>query len=177
MAGKHMFDEFDDVEPFGSQRLERRDPHRSTSNQRVAISRLVARLYRGSSLPVRAQMVSSLLRPLGLLSLTGAASGAFRRLLQRDGRLGGSVSAEDVVQFTADQVSELTHFVHEVDPDALQQLLTQLTQNPLGMTALSAALLMLLHRRLQGGRPVGRLRKPDASPYSSDRTDGTPPRA
>lgn len=171
-----MLDEFDEVDPFASRRLERPGQLRSIARQRIAISRLVARLYRGSSLPVRAQMLSSLLRPLGLLSLAGVASGAFRRLLHRDDQLNGSVSAADVVQFTADQVSELTYFVHEVDPDALQQLLAQLTQNPLGMTALSAALLVLLHRRLQGAPPGGRSARPGASPSHIDGAGGPPHR-
>ena len=149
-----MLDEFDDVDSFAGPRFERAKPHRSIAGQRVAISRLVARLYRDSSLAVRAQMLSSLLRPLGLLSLVGVASGAFRRLLQRDGQLAESLSSPDVVKFTSDQVSELTRFVHEVDPGALQQLLEQLAQNPLGMTAVGAVLLMLLHRRLQGARSI-----------------------
>jgi hypothetical protein len=39
--------------------------------------------------------------------------------------------------------------VHEVNPNALQQLAEQLAQNTMGMTALSATAVVLLHRRLR----------------------------
>jgi hypothetical protein len=55
------------------------------------------------------------------------------------------------VRYSSDQILELTLFVHEVSPDALQQLAEQLTQGTTGMTALSAAALVLLHRKLRSG--------------------------
>lgn len=120
-----------------------------SSRQRFAIARLVSRMYRAANGAMRADMLAGLLRPLGILSLVAVASGAFARLLRRDGVVPDAISTEDIVRYSSDQILELTLFVHEVSPEALQQLAEQLAQNATGMTALSAAALVLLHRKLR----------------------------
>jgi hypothetical protein len=65
-----------------------------TSQQRFAIARLVSRVYRAANGAIRADMLASLLRPLGILSLVAVASGAFGRLLQRNGVVPDAISTE-----------------------------------------------------------------------------------
>src|SRR5512139_112840 len=52
---------------------------------RFVVASLISRAYRTASALLRADILSCLLRPLGLLSLVAVASGAFARLLQHDG--------------------------------------------------------------------------------------------
>ena len=146
-----MFDEFHDDQgnlPAAAQAIEDRS---AASRQQRVVARLLSRFYRASNPQVRAAMLSSLVRPLGLLSLVGVASGAFGCLLQRDGRFTGPVSPTDTLPYTPEQVGDLASFVHEVDPVVLQQLVEQLAQTTVGMTALSAAVLVILHRTLRIG--------------------------
>jgi hypothetical protein len=75
------------------------------------------------------------------------ASGAFARLVRRDGLVPDTISAEDIVRYSSEQIRELTMFVHEVNPDALQPLIEQLAQNGMGVAAVSTAALVMLHRR------------------------------
>ena len=72
------------------------------------------------------------------------------------------------MRFSSEQVRELTMFVHEVNPDALQPLIEQLAQNGLGIAALSTAALVMLPRTSRG--PSALSRKTDSS---LDRTLGS----
>ena len=116
------------------------------THRRFAIARVVSRVYRGANGAIRADMLAHLLRPLGLLGLVAVASGAFARLMRRDGIVPDTISAEDMVRYSSEQIRELTLFVHEVNPDALQPLVDQLAQNTMGVAALSTAALVLLLR-------------------------------
>jgi hypothetical protein len=116
---------------------------------RTACARLVARIYRSASEPMRADMLACLLRPLGTLSLVAVASGAFAGLLQRDGVAPDRVPVEEVARYSSEQILELAQFVHEVNPDALEQLAALLADSALGVTALSASALLLLYRRFR----------------------------
>ena len=116
------------------------------TQRRFTIARLVSRVYRAANGALRADMLAHLLRPLGLLGLVAVASGAFARLMQRDGLVPDTISAEDMVRYSSEQIQELTLFVHEVNPDALQPLVEQLAQSTMGVAALSTAALVLLLR-------------------------------
>jgi hypothetical protein len=144
-----MFDEFED--PASTSRLPMApgSSGHAITRQRAVVARLVSRVYRAANDAMRAEMLARLLRPLGILSLVAVASGAFARLLQSNGVVPDTISTADVVRYSSDQILELTLFVQEVNPDTLQQLAEQLAQNTMGMTALSATALVLLHRRLR----------------------------
>ena len=116
------------------------------SRKRSAIAKGVSRAYRAANDALRADMLRHLLRPLGALALVAVASGAFARLLRRDGLVPDTISAEDMVRYSSEQIRELTLFVHEVNPEALQPLVEQLAQGGMGMAALSTAALLILHR-------------------------------
>ena len=119
------------------------------ARHRHAAARLVSRVYRSASQPLRADMLVCLLRPLGTLSLVGVASGAFATLLQRHGAAPAILSVEEVARFSSEQIMELASFVHEVNPGVLEQLAALLAQNPMGVTAMSASALVLLYRRVR----------------------------
>jgi hypothetical protein len=119
------------------------------SRKRSAIARVVSRVYRVANDALRAQMLTHLLRPLGALALVGVASGAFARLVRRDGLVPDPISAEDMLRYSSEQIRELTLFVYQVNPDALQPLVEQLAQSATGFAALSTAALAMLHRSSQ----------------------------
>lgn len=123
----------------------------ANSHKRFEMARVVSRAYRGANDSLRADMLTQLLRPLGVLGLVAVASGAFARLVRRDGLVPDTISAEDRLRYSSEQIRELTMFVHEVNPDALQPLIEQLALNGMGIASLSAAALVMLHRR-SGGR-------------------------
>jgi hypothetical protein len=119
------------------------------ARKRSAIARVVSRVYRVANDALRAQMLTHLLRPLGALALVGVASGAFARLVRRDGLAPDPISAEDLLRYSSEQIHELTLFVYQVNPDALQPLVEQLAQSATGFAALSTAALVMLHRSSQ----------------------------
>jgi len=139
-------DEFED-DGFGARppMAPTADGH-ANAHKRFEIARVVSRVYRAANGALRADMLAHLLRPLGVLGLVSVASGAFARLVRRDGLVPDAIAAEDIVRFSSEEIRELTVFVHEVNPEALQPLIEQLAQNGMGIAALStAALVMLLH--------------------------------
>lgn len=124
------------------------------SRKRSAIARVVSRVYRVANDALRAQMLTHLLRPLGALALVGVASGAFARLVRRDGLVPDPISAEDMLRYSSEQIRELTLFVYQVNPEALQPLVEQLAQSATGFAALSTTALVMLHRSSRGRSAV-----------------------
>jgi hypothetical protein len=146
-----MPDEFDDPLAFPPPAARRGAGVDTTPRHRFAAARLVSRVYVAASAPLRADMLACLLRPLSTLSLVAVASGAFARLLQRDGSVPEQVPLEDVTRYSSDQIFDLAQFVHEGNPEVLRQLAALLADHPLGVTALSASALLLLYRRWRAG--------------------------
>jgi len=116
------------------------------SRKRSVIAKVVSRVYRVANDALRAEMLTHLLRPLGALALVAVASGAFARLVRRDGLVPDPISAEDMLRYSSEQILELTMFVYQVKPDALQPLVEQLAQSATGIAALSTTALVMLHR-------------------------------
>ena len=134
-----MSDEFDDEPGRPAARAGARRWRRSDK-----APRLVGRLYASAAPGLRSRMLACLLRPLGILGVAGAAAGAFAHALHRSEADTGI--ALDAARYSADQVRELTHFVEQVDPQVLQQLVGLLSESSFGVAAFSAAALALLHR-------------------------------
>jgi hypothetical protein len=149
-------DEFEDDAFVARRPMTAQSDGDARSQQRFEIARVVSRVYRSASGALRADMLAHLLRPLGVLGLVAVASGAFARLVRRDGLVPDTISAEDMVRYSSEQIRELTLFVHEVNPDALQPLIEQLAQNGMGIAALSTAALVLLHRSSRRSLAVSR---------------------
>jgi hypothetical protein len=144
-----MSDEFDDS--VDAQIL-RRHADTLTGAERPAratAARLVSRLYATASTPLRVGMLACLLRPLTTLGLAAVASGAFASFLHRGGDSGAWVMLEDAGRYTSDQIFELARFVEQVSPDALQQLGSLISANPVETAAFSVSAALLLLRYLQ----------------------------
>jgi hypothetical protein len=112
------------------------------------LPRLVARIYRGAALPLRARLLECLLRPLGPLGMAAVASGAFAGHLLRWRPGGIRVAAEQAAQHSAAEVVELARFAAQVDTEIWSQLATVLADAAAGGMGLSvAALLIVVHGR------------------------------
>ena len=107
-------------------------------NGSVSPIRLIVRLYRSASTPVRARAVRSLLRPLSPLAMAAVADGAFAFTLvgNADAQVGAVASA---------QVAQLADFAYQVDPGALLQA-AEMLASPAAGTAFAAAVVALLVR-------------------------------
>jgi hypothetical protein len=132
--------------PSTAAKAARRVP-RSLRGLERAAARLVSRIYRYASAPLRAEMLACLLRPLGTLSLAAVASGAFATLLRRDDAALVTIPLEMAARYSSEQILELTLFVHKVNPAAFEQLTALLSVGATGAVALSASALVLLCRR------------------------------
>lgn len=134
--------------PFG---VLMQDEHPALPRTEVAFvkaPRLVVRLYAASNQVLRAQLLNCLLRPLGLLGAVGAAAGAFADMALRRGANEAMVRIDDLNRITTAQVFELARFAQQVDPDALRQVASLVSQQPVGMATFTAAALVLLHQTL-----------------------------
>jgi len=143
---QHAMDEFEDVAFVARLPPTPSADGNADSRKRSAIAKVVSRVYRVANDALRAEMLTHLLRPLGALALVGVASGAFARLVRRDGLVPDPISTEDMLRYSSEQIRELTLFVYQVNPDALQPLVEQLAQSATGIAALSTTALVLLHR-------------------------------
>lgn len=138
------------------------------------LPRLITRMYAASDERLRARLLGCLLRPLGSLGLVAVAAGAFADFLQRRSTEGFKVSIEDVSRYSSDQIAELVRFVDQVSPEALQLVANTLADNPVGVTAFSASVLVLLMRALQSPRSAvhsGRAAAESPPDIASDATD------
>lgn len=112
----------------------------------VALPDLIADLYGASDPPLRAGLLRCLLGPVRPLALVAIASGAFGRFLHRDPWDRLSVSLDDALRFTSEQVCELARFVEQVQPEVFGQVASLVADDPVGLESLSASLLLTAFR-------------------------------
>jgi len=130
---------------------------RAVSDQvRPRVARLVSRVYAAAGAPLRARMLACLVRPLGSLALVAVASGAFAGFLYRRSEGGAGIPLDELGRYSNDQIFELTRFVEQVSPDALQQIASLLGDSPVGVFAFSTAAAMLLVRAVRASGAVVR---------------------
>ncbi len=122
------------------------------------IARLASRLYAGAGTLQRPRMLACLLRPLGPLALVAVASGAFSGFLNRMGEFGTGLGVDELGHYSKEQVFELARFVEQVSPDAIQQFARTIADRPVGLSAFTASVALVLMRALQGAgrRPTAR---------------------
>ena len=156
-----MLDEFDDTSGLASP-LHRASGARKPGNP---VPRLITRLYIASDERLRARLLAYLLKPLGSLGMVAIAAGSFAGFLQRRSAEGIKVSIEDVSRYSSDQIAELVRFVSQVSPESLQAVANALADNPVGITAFSASVLVLLMRAL--GSPGARNATGQPGPFES----------
>ena len=125
------------------------------------MARLTARLYCMVNAPLRSRMLQCLVQPLGSLGLAAVASGAFAQLLIRPGASASALSAEEIGRYSSDQIYELARFAEQVSPEAVQQAVRLVANNPVGLSALGASLLVWLVPSIQqaGRHPSSRARR------------------
>jgi hypothetical protein len=140
-----MSSEFDDIlDPLpGSARDER-----PVVRAAMSVPRLVARLYMGASIPLRAKLIACLLRPLGPLALSGVAAGAFAGFLNLRGAVDSSTSLQAAARVSSVQIRELAAFVEQVNRETLQRFADLASGSQLGPATFSASALVLLNRAL-----------------------------
>lgn len=149
-----MLDEFDDDVDVEVEDVPNSGERRIVEPAvRPRVARLVSRLYGAAGAPLRTRMLACLVQPLGSLGLAAVASGAFAQLLYRRGDAGAGIPIADLAGYSNDQIFELARFVEQVSPDAIQQVAGLLADNPIGISAFSAAVAMLLVRAVKGLRP------------------------
>jgi hypothetical protein len=150
------------------------------SPERPLAARLVSRLYGAAGASLRTRMLACLVRPLGSLGLAAVASGAFAQLLYRTGDTGAGIPIMDLAGYTNEQIFELARFVEQVSPDAIQQVAGMLADNPIGLSAFTTAVAMLLVRVVRGIRPRNAAAEGKAAPMqipelaSANRGDPVP---
>ncbi len=149
-----MSDEFDDEHASWHAPL-----HESGATEsqrlRVATPRLVSRLYRQAKQPLRTQMLDCLLRPLNALSLMGVSAGAFAHFLDHKPAVDSALDLDASSRFSPSQIAELTDFVEQVNPDAVQQMATMLADHALEIAAFSATAAVFM-RRGSAGAPTNK---------------------
>ena len=129
-------------------------------------AKLVAYLYNLANAPLRTQMLARMVRPLGSLGLVAVASGAFANLLGRTERSGPTIAIEEVGRYSSEQIFELARFVEQVSPEAIQQVIRLVVEQPIGLSALGASILMAL---APSNRTLRRKRLPTNSGNGSTR--------
>jgi hypothetical protein len=111
------------------------------------VPQLVGEVYREAPPPLRARLLECLLKPVRPLPLVAVAAGAFGTFLHRESWSRVSVSIEDAVRFSADQVFELARYVEQFQPETFRQIGSVLAENPVCMATLSGSLLLMALRR------------------------------
>jgi hypothetical protein len=111
--------------------------------RRIILSRLVSEVYLEAEPAFRARLLECLSKPLGLVA---AAAGALGLLQHPDswGRLSGTL--DDAVRVGSDQVIELARLAEQAHPEALRQLAAAVAANPVALTSVSGALLLVALR-------------------------------
>lgn len=144
-----MLDEFEDATWPANPK---QDASGSTTKS-DPVPRLISRIYVASDVRLRASLLRRLLDPLGTLGMAAVAAGAFAGFLQRRSDEGIRVSVDDVGRYSSDQIAELVRFVGQVSPESLQAVANTFVDNPVGVTAFSASVIVLLMRALRRAGP------------------------
>lgn len=123
----------------------------STASVLPEVPRYVSQLFDAAPVGVRAQLIETLMRPMGVLGLVAVAGGAFAAVRQRNGWQHLRVTLDDAARITADQIQELSTYLVQAAPEVFSQIADLLDRQPLLMSSLSTVLLLHAVQRL--GRP------------------------
>jgi hypothetical protein len=121
----------------------------ATPAEQPGLPSLVANVYADAPPPLRARLLSSLLRPVGPLALVVIAAGAFARLLPTARWQGASaVTADEACRIEPEHVRELVRYVQQKCPEHLLVLPDVLRENALLVNTISVTVLMMALRTL-----------------------------
>ena len=116
------------------------------------VPRYVSEVFDAAPVGVRAQLIETLMRPMGALGLVAVAGGAFAAVRQRNGWQHLRVTLDDAARISADQVQELSTDLVQAAPEVFGQIADLLGRQPVLVSSLSTVLLLHALRRM--GRPA-----------------------
>jgi hypothetical protein len=120
---------------------------RDGAESQALVPLYVSGVYREAPPTLRAQLIECLMRPVGALGLVAVAGGVFAALRQRHGWQTLQVTLDDATRISADQVMELALYLQQAAPEVFRQVADMVADQPLGVSGLSAVLLLQLLRR------------------------------
>lgn len=124
----------------------------------VLVPLYVSGVFREAPATFRAQLIETLMRPMGALGLVAVAGGVFAAVRQRHGWARLHVSIDDAARITADQVLELSTYLQQAAPDVFRQVAELVSSQRAVAGGLSAILLLQVLRatrkRREGPSPV-----------------------
>lgn len=121
------------------------EPDRQTKPA-VLVPLYVSGVFREAPATFRAQLIETLMRPMGALGLVAVAGGVFAAVRQRHGWARLQVTLDDVARISADQVQELSAYLQQTAPEVFRQVAELVSSQPAVAGGLSAILLLqVLH--------------------------------
>ena len=102
----------------------------------------VSGVFREAPVTFRAQLIETLMRPMGALGLVAVANGVFAAVRQRHGWERLQVTLDDAARITADQVLELSAYLQQAAPEVFRAVGELVSSQPAVAGGLSAILLM-----------------------------------
>ncbi|APW43543.1 hypothetical protein [Rhodoferax saidenbachensis] len=113
------------------------------------VSLLVGKIYESAPVAERSNLVTSLMKPLGVLSLVAVANGIFANIRFRNDWPDVQVRPDDVQNIRAQDVVDLANYAQQVSTQVLDGLARIVTGSPVLATSAAAALLihMLVQRQ------------------------------
>ncbi|HJV67816.1 hypothetical protein [Ideonella sp.] len=106
----------------------------------------VSGVFRETPLSFRAQLIETLMRPMGALGLVAVANGVFAAVRHRHGWERLQVTLDDTARITADQVLELASYLQQAAPEVFRQVGELISSQPAVASGVSAVLLLQLLR-------------------------------
>lgn len=120
------------------------------------IPELVAEVYKAAPPEERRHLLKALMRPLGVLSLFGIASGVFGAIRFRSGWQDMNIRPEDLQSVRAAQVIALADHAQQVSVEAVDGLAQLLMTAPvMSGTAAAALLVTVLVQRAHTRQSIG----------------------
>lgn len=112
----------------------------------VLLPLYVSGVFREAPPSFRAQLIETLMRPMGALGLVAVANGVFAAVRHRHGWERLQVTLDDTARISADQVLELSAYLQQAAPEVFRQVAELVSSQPAVAGGLSAILLMQVLR-------------------------------
>ena len=109
----------------------------------------VSGVFREAPVSFRAQLIETLMRPMGALGLVAVANGVFAAVRHRHGWERLQVTLDDAARITADQVLELSAYLQQAAPEVFRTVGDLVSSQPAVAGGLSAILLLHALRTLR----------------------------
>jgi hypothetical protein len=109
----------------------------------------VSGVFREAPVTFRAQLIETLMRPMGALGLVAVSNGVFAAVRQRHGWEQLQVTLDDAARITADQVLELSSYLQQAAPEVFRSVGELVSSQPAVAGGLSAILLLHALRTLR----------------------------